>query len=69
MVLHHLNGKRWGKAILIFRTIVQQLTDYGYKGWIMVEEETDEANFNTDQVIVDIGGYVRSNLQSIVKQS
>src|SRR5690625_1845366 len=48
----------------LFRsTIVQMLTDYGYKGWIMVEEETDEANFNTDQVIVDIGEYVRKNLQ------
>jgi inosose dehydratase len=61
--------KKMGQGDIDFPTIVQQLTDYGYKGWIMVEEETDEANFNTEQVIVDIGGYVRSNLQSIVKQS
>lgn len=55
--------KKMGLGDIDFPTIVNSLKEFGYKGWIMVEEETEEANVNTEQVILDIGDYVRKNLK------
>ncbi|UJL47416.1 sugar phosphate isomerase/epimerase [Virgibacillus sp. NKC19-16] len=58
--------KKMGTGDIDFPTIVQNLKDYGYKGWIMVEEETEETAVNPDKVIYDINDYVVSNLKPIL---
>lgn len=59
--------KKMGEGDIDFAGCVQVLVDDGYKGWIMVEEETPEAQLNTTNVIADIGQYVEKNLMPIVK--
>jgi inosose dehydratase len=59
--------KKMGYGDIDFPAIVQSLVDYGYKGWIMVEEETEETKENADQCIYDISDYVEKNLKPIVK--
>ena len=59
--------KKMGHGDIDFPEIVKTLKDYGYKNWIIVEEETQEAATNSDQVILDIGDYVNNNLKQIVK--
>lgn len=62
----YFEWKSMGNGDIDFPTIVQDLKDYGYKGWIMVEEETEETAVNPDKVIFDINDYVASNLKPIV---
>jgi inosose dehydratase len=59
--------EKMGRGDVDFPAIVQMLKDYGYKGWIMVEEETPEADINPDKVIFDISDYVEENLKPIVR--
>lgn len=59
--------KKMGYGDVDFAEIVRTLTDDGYKGWIMMEEETAEAKINPNQVIHDIGGYVNREIKPIVK--
>ncbi|WHZ02506.1 sugar phosphate isomerase/epimerase [Neobacillus sp. YX16] len=62
-------GFEWmkmGYGDIDFPAIVQALVDYGYDGWIMVEEETEETKTNADQCIYDISKYVDEKLKPIV---
>lgn len=59
--------KKMGTGDIDFPGITQVLMDYGYKGWIIVEEETAEAATNTEQVVLDIGNYVDAHLKPIIK--
>jgi inosose dehydratase len=58
--------KKMGTGDIDFPAIVQALVDYGYDGWIMVEEETEETKSNADQCIMDISNYVDEKLKPIV---
>lgn len=60
--------KKMGNGDIDFPGIVRELMDYGYKGWIIVEEETAEATINTEQVVLDISDYVEENLVPIIKE-
>ncbi|MCF6410741.1 sugar phosphate isomerase/epimerase family protein [Pseudalkalibacillus salsuginis] len=57
--------RKMGTGDIDFPTIVETLQNYNYKGWIMVEEETDEAAQEPDKVIHDVGEYVQSHLVPI----
>ncbi|GKW45272.1 MULTISPECIES: sugar phosphate isomerase/epimerase [unclassified Planococcus (in: firmicutes)] len=57
--------RKMGTGDIDFPAIVQLLTDSGYDGWIMVEEETEESTANPKQAVVDISKYVNSNLKPI----
>ncbi|MCM3763864.1 sugar phosphate isomerase/epimerase [Neobacillus niacini] len=59
--------KTMGQGEIDFPAIVASLTDYGYNGWIMVEEETKESSANPDNAIMNIGDYVRKELEPIAK--
>ncbi|NEY20012.1 TIM barrel protein [Bacillus ginsengihumi] len=58
--------KKMGEGDIDFAGCVQVLKDGDYNGWIMVEEETPEAQLNTTEVIAEIGKYVRKNLYPIL---
>lgn len=38
--------------------IIQYLKDFGFEGWIIVEDECDEVIINLDQVMLNVGVYV-----------
>lgn len=59
--------KEMGTGDIDFPTIVQNLNDNGYTGWIMVEEETEDVATDPNKVIFDINDYVSSKLQPIVQ--
>lgn len=62
------NNNEWkemGTGAIDFPFIVQTLKDSGYQGWIMIEEETEEAALNPDKVIKNVGKYVATNLKPI----
>jgi inosose dehydratase len=59
---------KMGEGDIDFKGCVQTLVDGGYDGWIMVEEETPEAQTNTRQVIAEIGEYVEKNLKPITEK-
>lgn len=58
--------KKMSYGDINFPAIVQALVEYGYDGWIIVEEETEEAKVNADQCIYDISKYVDEQLKPIV---
>ncbi|MEK4803361.1 MULTISPECIES: sugar phosphate isomerase/epimerase family protein [Oceanobacillus] len=59
--------KKMGEGDIDIPQCVQVLKDYGYDGWMIVEEETPEAQTNTSEVIIEIGKYVERNLYPIIK--
>ncbi|QQE77980.1 sugar phosphate isomerase/epimerase [Alicyclobacillus sp. SO9] len=59
--------RKMGTGAVDFPGIVQLLTDNGYDGWIMVEEETPETAQDPDRVIHAVHDYVETNLYPIVK--
>lgn len=61
---NNFEWKKMGNGDIDFPGIVQVLKDNSYNGWIMVEEETEEAAVNPDGVIMDINKYVVNNLKS-----
>ncbi|MFD1453578.1 MULTISPECIES: sugar phosphate isomerase/epimerase family protein [Oceanobacillus] len=65
------NNNEWremGTGDIDFPYIVQTLKDSGYQGWIMIEEETEEAGADPDKVILNVGKYVEKNLKTIVNK-
>ena len=62
----NLEWKKMGEGDIDFAGCVQVLVDGGYKGWIMVEEETPEAQLKTTETIAEIGKYVEKNLYPIL---
>ncbi|WP_102272508.1 sugar phosphate isomerase/epimerase family protein [Cytobacillus massiliigabonensis] len=59
--------KTMGEGDIDFPQIVQILTEHGYEGWIMVEEETKESTADPDSAVGNIGTYVKKHLEPIVK--
>ncbi|MCL2162850.1 MAG: sugar phosphate isomerase/epimerase [Oscillospiraceae bacterium] len=51
-----------GEGIIDFRAITKSLRDSGYYGWIMVEDESPEAEINPDDVTFRNGEYVNKYL-------
>ena len=55
-----------GKGITDFPRIVSTLRDSGFKGWIMVEEESHAAKIDPDQAAATNGDYLQKELLPIV---
>jgi inosose dehydratase len=55
-----------GAGIIDFPRIVTMLRDTGYAGWIMIEEESEEAKNNPDSATTKNGMYLRQSLLPIV---
>jgi inosose dehydratase len=51
-----------GEGIIQIKEITQYLIDTGYEGWIIMEDECDEAKTNPDGVTLKDGEYVREHL-------
>ncbi|SFJ52360.1 inosose dehydratase [Halobacillus dabanensis] len=61
--------KKMGTGDIDFPAIVEHLREYDYKGWIMVEEETEETAVDPNKVIYDINDYVENRLKPITETS
>jgi len=59
--------KKMGDGDIDFPAIVKSLVDYGYNGWIMVEEETPETAIDPDKAIYNTYKYVANNLKPITE--
>ncbi|GAM16262.1 sugar phosphate isomerase/epimerase family protein [Mesobacillus selenatarsenatis] len=59
--------RKMGEGDIDFAGCVRVLKDGGYKGWIMVEEETPEAQLKTTETIAEIGKFVRKELYPILE--
>lgn len=63
------NNNEWkemGTGDIDFLYIVKILKDSDYNGWIMIEEETEEAAEDPNKVILNVRKYVEKNLKPIV---
>ena len=56
------------KGCIDFPAIVRDLRDFGYNGWIMVEEESDEAKQDPDCVTHKNGTYFANHLLPLIKE-
>lgn len=59
--------KKMGEGDIDIPQCVQVLKDNGYDGWLIVEEETPEAQYQTTKTIAEIGRYVEKYLHPIVR--
>ncbi|QQE80631.1 sugar phosphate isomerase/epimerase [Alicyclobacillus sp. SO9] len=59
--------RKMGEGDIDFEGCVEVLVNRGYGGWIMVEEETPEAQLKTTETIAELGKYVEQNLVPIVR--
>ncbi|MFS0822038.1 sugar phosphate isomerase/epimerase family protein [Bacillus sp. 1P02SD] len=59
--------KKMGTGDIDFPAITEILSNSNYKGWIMVEEETEEAATDPHNVILDVGNYVQTQLEPITR--
>ena len=55
-----------GAGIIDFPAIVTMLKDTGYRGWIMIEEESPEAEVDPNTATTKNGEYLRQSLLPIV---
>lgn len=62
-----LKWRKMGEGDIDFPKIVCDLVNYGYNGWIMVEEETPETVIDPDTAIFNIYKYVKENLLPITE--
>lgn len=62
-----LSWRKMGEGDIDFPAIVKDLVDYGYDGWIMIEEETPETALDPDKVIYNVHDYVEKNLIPLVQ--
>lgn len=61
--------KQWapmGKGIIDFEGITKELVNTGFNGWIIVEDECDEAITDPDGVTLTDGDFVRDVLKPLV---
>ena len=56
------NWTGMGAGTIDFPRIVAMLRDTGYSGWIMIEEESPEAEINPDTATIKNGEYLRNSL-------
>lgn len=59
--------RKMGTGDIDFIEMTEILYNANYTGWIMVEEETEEAATNPHKTILDIGKYVQAKLKPITK--
>ncbi len=60
---------RWaalGEGDIDVLGITQYLKDSGFEGWIIVEDECDEAITNPDQVTLNAGAYVEAKMRPLL---
>jgi inosose dehydratase len=60
---------RWaptGQGIIDFKEITQYLIDSDFKGWIVMEDECDQAINDPDGVTMDDGVYIRDNIKPLL---
>ena len=55
-----------GAGIIDFPGIVAMLKDTGYTGWIMIEEESPEAEVDPNTATIKNGEYLQRSLLPIV---
>ncbi len=53
-----------GKGIIDFKTIVEDLDKTGYEGWIICEDEVDDAIENPDGIALEDGKYIQSTMKT-----
>ena len=56
---------RWaltGEGNIDFQSITSYLKDSGYEGWIIMEDECDEAITNPDSVTLKDGNFIKNNI-------
>jgi inosose dehydratase len=58
-----------GAGVIDFPRIVTRLRDTGYDGWIMVEEESAEAETDPDAATAQNGVYLRQALLPLVQEN
>jgi inosose dehydratase len=58
-----------GEGVIDFPRIVRYLRSIGYKGWIMVEEESKKAVADPDGAMLANSRYVKEQLMGILEQS
>jgi len=61
---------RWaptGEGAIDFDSITKYLIDTNYEGWIVMEDECDEAITNPDGVTMEDGKFIDANIRSILK--
>ena len=57
-----------GEGVIDIQGITEYLMDSDYQGWIVMEDECDEAISNPDQVTLNDGLYIDRNLKPIVNK-
>lgn len=58
--------RKWtsmGEGVINHAAIIQFLVDTGYSNWIMVEEESEEAEREPDRLTIQNGEYIKSSLE------
>lgn len=63
------NDGRWaptGEGAIDFNSITKYLIDTNYEGWIVMEDECDEAISNPDGVTMEDGKFIDANIRSIL---
>ena len=75
-LINHVHYKDWdgqpefalmGRGGVDFKGITQWLKEINYNGWIICEDEGNEAIENPDQVTLHDGAWVKDNLINILK--
>ncbi len=61
-----LTWAQTGEGIIEFRAITQYLIDTGYEGWIIMEDECDQAKTDPDNVTMKDGEYVAASLKPLI---
>ena len=55
-----------GEGDIDMDAITKELRDYNFEGWIIVEDECDEAITNPDQVTLNAGAYVEKVMRPLL---
>jgi inosose dehydratase len=55
-----------GAGIIDFPGIVRMLKDTGYSGWIMIEEESPDAEVDPDTAATKNGEYLQRSLLPLI---
>ena len=58
---------KMGHGVINFAEIVKFLKSADYSGWIMIEEESEEAETFPDQIVINNGDYVEKILLPLLK--
>lgn len=56
-----------GEGIIDFETVVRDMVDTGYKGWIVFEDECEDSIENPDRVTLQDGIFIRETVRNWLK--